>query len=119
MLLLVASVQFSIVGLLVQEHAEEDFEQPLAQAPERTGVTHPLLALRLIISLTPSAGFAKTIRPEVNGMTHKLIAGPAHLSLMNLAGLIAYRGGASKGLQHLMFAVASGVSADRGQQPRR
>ena len=119
MLLLIERVEFSIVGFLVQEHAEEDFKQPLTQAPESTGVTHSLLALGLIISLAPSTGFAKTIRPEVHGVTHKLIARPAHLSLMNLAGLIAYRGGAGKGLQHLMFAVASGVGADGGQQPWR
>src|SRR6266508_2301668 len=98
--LLIAGVQLSIVRLALCEHAKEDFEQPLAQAAQRTGVAFAILAFLSVVGLAPGAGFAKAISPQVNGVTQKFIAGPAHFGSAQLAALKTDRRGSSKTLQH-------------------
>lgn len=118
MLLLVSGMQFRIVGRLVGDHPEEDFEQSLAQASERAGVTHPCLTFFLIIRLTPDTGLAKTICPEMNGVAHEFIARPTHTDFIDLSGLIADGRGPGDALEDFVAAVAIGIGPNRRQQAR-
>ena len=116
---LIAGVEFGVIGLLVREHLEHDFQQALSQAAPCAGVAPPLLALLLLIGLAPGAGFAKAVRPEMNRMPEELIARPADLDSMNLAGLEWYRRGPGKAWQHVVVPITRGVGADGGQEARR
>ena len=119
MLSLVAGVHFCIVWRLVGDHAEDDFQESLAEAPESTGVAHALLAFVPIIGLPPGAGFAKRVHPEMDGGAHKFVAGPAHMDLVDFAGLIAHRSRTGDALEHFMAAIARWIGPNGGEQARR
>ena len=118
MFLLVAGMQLSIIRFLFSEHLENDFQQSLSQAPESAGMAHALVALFLIISLPPSAGFAEAIRPQMNGVAEKFVAGPADFDFGHLAGLVTNWGGAGKALQHVVVPIPLQIGADRRQEAR-
>src|SRR5690348_9554255 len=60
---LVERVACLIVGLLLPPHLEQDLEPPLAQAPQRLGVAHPLLAFFLVVRLGPGALQTTAVAP--------------------------------------------------------
>jgi len=111
-------MEFGVVRSLVGEHLEEDFEQALSQASQSAGVAHALLAFLLIIGLSPDAGFAEAVGPEVNGVAKELIARPTDLGFLNVPGLVADGRGARKALEDLVAAIALGMGADGRQKPR-
>ena len=113
---MVASVEFRIVGLFVREHFEHDFKQTLAQTSQGTGVAHALVALFLVISLAPRAGFAKAIGPEVNGVPKEFVAGPANVCFVDLARLVAHGRSPGEALEHVVSAVTLRIGADGGQE---
>ena len=115
MVFLIQSMHVGIVGLLVREHAKEDLEQPLPQAPERAGTAHALLALFLVVGLAPRTGLAKTVCPQMDGVAHEFVAGPADVCFVNLPGLVIDRGRPGEALQHLRAAVAIGIAANGRQ----
>ena len=119
MFLLVASVEFSVVGLLVTDHPVDNFEQPLSEAPQSAGVGHALLALRLIISLAPNARLAKAISPKMNGVSKEGVARPANFDFPELAGLENHGRSSGKALESVGVAVAPEIGSDGGHQPRR
>src|SRR5215475_10466242 len=116
--LLIAGMQLGIVRRSVFEHAEEDLEQPLTQASQCAGMAHAFIAFVLVISLTPSAGLAKTIRPQMNCLAHEFVARPTDADFADLARLIRHRRGSGHTLQHLLATVAVRIVAHGPQQAR-
>src|SRR6185503_8135598 len=98
------------------EHAEKDFEQSLAEASQRTGMAHALIAFLLVIRLTPGAGFAKAIRPQVNCVAQKFVAGPTDVNFVDPARLIGNRCGSGYTLEYFLAAVALGIITHSCQQ---
>ena len=115
---LVARVEFGVVGLLVFNYAEKDFEQSLAQATQSTGMRHAFITLLLVIRLAPSAGMAETVSPQVNSVPHELVTGAPEFGFVELARLVADGRSAGKALEHLGGCVAIGVAADGRQKSR-
>jgi hypothetical protein len=109
MLLLIASVEFSIVGLLIANHAKDDFEQPLAETPQGARMRHTGLALLSVISPTPRADSVEAVGPQVNGMAHKFVAVPTDPGFVDLTRFKTDRGSSGIALQHLKGAVAARV----------
>jgi len=116
---LVARMEFGVVGLLVLEHAEEDFKQTLAQTPQGTGMSHTLGAFLLVIGLAPGTGMAEAIGPQMHRVPHELVTSAPEFGFVELARLVADRRSASKALEHLGGSVAVRVAANGGEQARR
>ena len=68
-LLLVLCVELGVIGFVVGQHFENNFEQTLSQASQGASVAHALFAFLFIIGLSPNAGSAEAVGPEVNGMS--------------------------------------------------
>src|SRR5215469_16784672 len=107
-------MKFSVVGFLGDQHAVEDLEQPLSQAPQRASVSHAFLTFLLVIGLAPGTGFAEAIRPQVYGVAQELVTGPTHSNLVELARLVRDWRGPGDTLQDLMTAIAVGIATHRG-----
>src|SRR5690348_15772821 len=104
-------MQIGIVRSLSGEHSEQDFEKPLAQAPQRADVGHALLAFLFIVGLAPSAGLAEAIRPQMDGVAQEFVAGPAHANFVEACPLVRDRCGPGDTLEHFMAAVALGIAS--------
>ncbi len=111
-------MQFGVVWLLLYDHAKEDLEQSLSQAPQSGGVRHALVTFLFVVDPAPGAGLAETVGPQVDGMAQKLVACPTDLDLADLAGLEGDGGGSGDGLKHFVRPKAIGIVAHHPQQAR-
>ena len=118
MLLLITGMEFSIVRLFVFEHAKDNFQESLTQAPEATGVTHAFSAFLFVIGLAPGAGLAKAIGPKMHRVAKEFVAGPTHTNFIDLSGLVADRCSSGDALEHFMAAVTLGIVTNGRQEAR-
>jgi hypothetical protein len=118
MFLLIAGVKFPVVGRLVGDHLEEDFEESLSQTSEGAGMAHALVSFFLVVGLAPDHSFSETIGPEMKGVSQEFVAGPADMDLIEFAGLEAHGRGAGIALQHVGASVAFWIRADGRQEAR-
>src|SRR3989442_2183948 len=63
---LVTGVEGFVVGLAGLPHFPEDLQPALAEAAERTGVTHAVFPLVLVVGIRPNALGATEVGPEVD-----------------------------------------------------
>ena len=61
MFLLVAGVEFRIVGFFVGKHFEDDLQQSLSEAAQRAGRAHALVSFFPIVGLAQALAFRKQL----------------------------------------------------------
>ena len=111
MFLLIAGMEFGVVGRFIADHPEHDLEESLAQAAQRAGVTHALLTFLQVVSLSPATGAPEAVGPEMNGAADEFVAGPTDMHLVDFAGLIRHRSSPGDALEHFLTTVTIRIAA--------
>src|SRR2546430_7335560 len=108
-----------IIGRPVLPHAPEHLQPTLAQTAEGTGMTVSTFAFGLIVQLSPEAGLAALIGPQMDGVAQKIIAGPPDARFTELARFKAHGAGTRATAQTVGIREHLALAPQLGQQSRR
>ena len=81
MLELIAVVELGVVGGSLHPHFVNDFEPAVSESAQGVGMALILLAMTLIVKLSPDAARQTLLRKKMQGVTEVFVTGPA---LMNV-----------------------------------
>src|SRR5258708_14731949 len=99
MLLLVASVQVSIVGVAGLKHLPKYLQQPLAQAAQCASMAFAFSPFLPVVNFGPGANPHTALGPKMDCVAQDLVALIANADPMDLTGLKTDRGRAGDALQ--------------------
>src|SRR5437899_1427333 len=109
---------FFVRGTLLPE-SPQDLQPTFAQATKSARMTMAGIPFGSIVNLSPLAGLAAFVHPQMYGAAQNPVTSPANIRFADLAGLVAHR--ANSGQAHQALGVRKDLAsgADLTQQPRR